>query len=238
MGHAGSSQAGRNGQARTNTTENGVPDRDFSIATESNQSSAVKGSKIFSNRKNNRDQQYIVRKVTIEEARSTPKDSDSPRGQEAGDDARAPAAQNGEAPVQYSKKNTIRRVSTLKNEDNHATALRKTKRTLPEGDSDNAVEARKMRVKRGKTQKGDPGKAFPVETSENGINNLCKISESCLEELSIVESQDLYGSEAPDPRQREYDDRIQRRIQEGKQFLLDRQRHTQSRKTLQRDNKS
>ena len=198
----------------------------------------MKGSKIFSNRKNHRDQQYVVRKVTIEEARSTPKDSDSPRGQEAGDDARAPAAQNGEAPVQYSKKNTIRRVSTLKNEDNHATALRKTKRTLPEGDSDNAVEARKMRVKRGKTQKGDPGKAFPVETSENGINNLCKISESCLEELSIVESQDLYGSEAPDPRQREYDDRIQRRIQEGKQFLLDRQRHTQSRKTLQRDNKS
>jgi hypothetical protein len=198
---------------------------------------------MFSNRNNNRAEQlqqhYIVRKVTIEEARSTPKDSDSPRGPEsAGDDARAPAAQNGEAPVQYSKKNTIRRVSTLKNEDNHATALRKTKRTLPEGDSDNAVEARKMRVKRGKTQKGDPGKAFPVETSENGINNLCKISESCLEELSIVESQDLYGSEAPDPRQREYDDRIQRRIQEGKQFLLDRQRHTQSRKTLQRDNKS
>ena len=166
MGAGGSNHTGRRNrrQDRTNKTENAVvvPDRDFSIATESNQSSAVKGSKMFSNRNNNRAEQlqqhYIVRKVTIEEARSTPKDSDSPRGPEsAGDDARAPAAQNGEAPVQYSKKNTIRRVSTLKNEDNHATALRKTKRTLPEGDSDNAVEARKMRVKRGKTQKGDPG---------------------------------------------------------------------------------
>ena len=33
-----------------------------------------------------------------------------------------------------------------------------------------------------------------VENSENGLN-LYKISESGLEELSIVESEDLYGSE-------------------------------------------
>ena len=59
--------------------------------------------------------------------------------------------------------------------------------------------------------KGDPGKAFPAESSDNGIT-LCKISESCLEELSIVESEDLYGSEAPNQQQREYDERIERRI--------------------------
>lgn len=65
---------------------------------------------------------------------------------------------------------------------------------MPESDSDNNM--RKHKIKRGKTQKGDPGKAFPAESSDNGIT-LCKISESCLEELSIVESEDLYGSEAP-----------------------------------------
>lgn len=108
---------------------------------------------------------------------------------------------------------------------------------MPEGESEPS-DARKLKPKRGKTQKGDPGKAFPVvETSENGIT-LCKISESCLEELSIVESQDLYGSEAPDQRQREYDDRIQRRIQEGRQYLIDRQRNNQSKANLHKDSKS
>lgn len=76
-------------------------------------------------------------------------------------------------------------------------ALRKTK-IKPESDGD-STEVRKLKVKRGKTQKGDPSKAFPVESSENGIT-LCKISESCLEELSIVESEDLYASEAPNLR--------------------------------------
>lgn len=113
---------------------------------------------------------------------------------------------SNENAVKYSKKNTIRRFSTYKNEDNNAVALRKTKKNLPESDSDNA-EVRKLKVKRGKTQKGDPSKAFPVESSENGIT-LCKISESCLEELSIVESEDLYASESPGPRQKEYDEKI------------------------------
>lgn len=84
-----------------------------------------------------------------------------------------------------------------------------TKKQLPESDSD--TNTKKHKIKRGKTQKGDPGKAFPAESSDNGIT-LCKISESCLEELSIVESEDLYGSEAPNQKQKEYEERIERRI--------------------------
>ena len=126
--------------------------------------------------------------MTIEETRSTPKDSSSQR--EAADDGPA----SSEPAVQYSKKDTIRRFSTLKNEDNYQAAQKLTRKQLPEADSEHTVK--KNKIKRGKTQKGDPGKAFPAESSDNGIT-LCKISESCLEELSIVESEDLYRSEAP-----------------------------------------
>ena len=47
---------------------------------------------------------------------------------------------------------------------------------------------------------------------------LCKISESCLEQLSIVESDELYGRESPNEKQREYDERIERRIREGNAY--------------------
>lgn len=129
--------------------------------------------------------------MTIDESKSTPKDSSSQREPT---DSGAPSS---EPAVQYSKKDTIRRFSTLKNEDNNLAAQRLTRKQLPEADSDHKVK--KNKIKRGKTQKGDPGQAFPAESSDNGIT-LCKISESCLEELSIVESEDLYGSEAPDPK--------------------------------------
>ena len=57
------------------------------------------------------------------------------------------------------------------------------------------VRGHKAPAKRVHTQMGvKTEKNLTVENSENGIN-LHKISESGLEELSIVESEDLYGSE-------------------------------------------
>ena len=107
------------------------------------------------------------RKVMIDESKSTPKDSSSQKDQTES----APQNNNTEPAVQYSKKNTIRRFSTLKNDDNYLAAQKLAKRQLPESDSDN--NTKKHRIKRGKTQKGDPGKAFPAESSDNGIT-LCK----------------------------------------------------------------
>lgn len=51
------------------------------------------------------------RKVTIEESKSTPKDSSSQK-----DNNQPYDEKEAEPAVQYSKKNTIRRFSTLKNE--------------------------------------------------------------------------------------------------------------------------
>ena len=57
------------------------------------------------------------------------------------------------------------------------------------------VRGHKAPAKRVHTQKGaKPERGLTVENSENGMN-LYKISESGLEELSIVESEDLYGSD-------------------------------------------
>lgn len=85
-----------------------VADRDFSITTESIQSSALKSTKMFGERSHNRTdpvkKDNVVRKVTIDEERSTPQDSQSPR-----DGVVNPGGQNGEPAVQFSKKNTIRR---------------------------------------------------------------------------------------------------------------------------------
>ena len=114
------------------------------------------------------------------------------------------------------KKKTIRS-STLKNDDkNHQVAQRLTKKQLPEVDE--GANMRKEKIKRGQTQKGEPGKAFPAESSDNGIT-LCKISESCLEELSIVESEALQDyEESEDKGQRnEYYDKLDQQVQRGKQ---------------------
>lgn len=61
-----------------------------------------------------------------------------------------------------------------------------------------------------------PEKNLTVENSENGIN-LYKISESGLEELSIVESEDLYGSE-DNLQQTRYDAILQDRMDEAKLY--------------------
>lgn len=49
---------------------------------------------------------------------------------------------------------------------------------------------------------------------------LCKISEGGLEQLSIAESGDLYGSEAPNEATKRYTERLERRVEEGRLFKL------------------
>lgn len=47
---------------------------------------------------------------------------------------------------------------------------------------------------------------------------LCKISESGIEQLSIVESDDLYGNEEPNEAAQAYDQKIRDRIAEAQKY--------------------
>lgn len=91
-----------------------IGDRDFSIATSSVQSSVLKSSKFLADKAQN-----DKRKVMIDETKSTPKDSSSQKDQNDGPGPQHQIQQAAEPAVQYSKKNTIRRFSTLKNDDNY-----------------------------------------------------------------------------------------------------------------------
>jgi len=116
--------------------------------------------------------------------------------------------------VPYIKKKSIKRFSTLKDRQ-HYSEQRQQRR--PDGESsDNSGKLYKKKIKRGQTQKAE-SRGYPAEGSDNGMT-LCKISESCLEQLSIVESDELYGSESPNENQREYNERIERRIREGNAY--------------------
>ena len=106
----------------------------------------------------------------------------------------------------------------MKDRDNrqHYSQEQRQQRRPDGGSSDGSGELYKKKIKRGQTQKAE-SRGYPAEGSDNGMT-LCKISESCLEQLSIVESDELYGSESPNEKQREYDERIERRIREGNAY--------------------
>lgn len=111
--------------------------------------------------------------------------------------------------VNYSKKNTIKRFSTLRDKSQQKSSLQAAKVVRVAEEHVNDVEEqeshRKHRIKRVKTQKGgEAGRGFPAESSDNGMT-LCKISESGIEQLSIVESDDLYGAEEVNEAARAYD---------------------------------
>ena len=102
-----------------------IGDRDFSIATSSVHSSVLKSTKFVADRAQARGDGQVSKtdkkgKVTIEESKSTPKDSTSREGQ-----ADLAAVTNSE-PILFKKK-TIRS-STLKNDDNHQVAQELSKK--------------------------------------------------------------------------------------------------------------